>query len=78
MFPKDNQLGVFLDYPEASCTPPKMSPRADFKLILVNHQDPSKPYIKGGCWLDGWGSVCWGVGEQQLCVCVCLPTLFPV
>ena len=40
-------VSVYLDAPEASFTPLSMSPKASFKLGLINHLDPAKSYSKG-------------------------------
>lgn len=40
-------LSVYLDAAEASYTPLHMSPKAIFKLVLVNQTDPTKSFVKG-------------------------------
>ena len=52
LFPRGNNkqssmVSVYLDAPEASFTPLSMSPKASFKLGLINHLDPAKSYSKG-------------------------------
>lgn len=49
IFPKGNKadsFSVYLDAAEATYTPVNMSPRASFKLILVNRMDPEKSISK--------------------------------
>lgn len=49
VFPRGNKvqsLSVYLDAPEATYTPLHMSPKAAFKLILVNQLDPSRNFVK--------------------------------
>uniref|UniRef100_A0A7S0WIA5 ubiquitinyl hydrolase 1 n=1 Tax=Chlamydomonas leiostraca TaxID=1034604 RepID=A0A7S0WIA5_9CHLO len=51
VFPSGNRAGsnflsVFLDAPEAQYTPAHLNPKASFKLILVNHLDASKSFVK--------------------------------
>mmetsp|Transcript_35695 Transcript_35695/g.79387 ORF Transcript_35695/g.79387 Transcript_35695/m.79387 type:complete len:1131 (+) Transcript_35695:131-3523(+) len=50
LFPKGNnkapQLSVYLDFPEAPYTPVQMSPKASFKLHLLNQLDPTKSFSK--------------------------------
>lgn len=52
IFPKGNkvecqQMSLYLDFPEAPFTPLHLSPKASFKLTLVNHLDETKSIIKG-------------------------------
>ena len=54
IFPRGNdtarqpdQIAVYLDFPEASYTPPNMSPKAQFELIVENQLHPDKTLSRG-------------------------------
>lgn len=67
VFPRGNNnssaghVSIFLDAPEAEFTPPKMTPCAEFKVILVNASDPSKSYEK-----STWGQVAGSAARAAL------------
>lgn len=49
VFPRGNKvqsLSVYLDAPEATYTPLHMSPKAAFKLVLINQFDGSRSFVK--------------------------------
>ena len=66
-FPRGSQghrhVSLFLEYPEAAYTPNHLSPHAYFKLIVKNHKDSTKDFVKGAA---GITCVVWGL--LRLCV----------
>lgn len=55
-----NQLSAYLDAPEAPLTPPQMSPRASFKLHILNQLDTTKRISKEAAHTFTQGEADWG------------------
>ncbi|GLC41652.1 hypothetical protein PLESTB_000692700 [Pleodorina starrii] len=67
-FPRQNtpphrHVSLFLEYPEAQYTPPNLSPKASFKLIIKNHKDPAKDYMKDTLHHFTMDQVDWGFSQ---------------
>ncbi|KAG2490856.1 hypothetical protein HYH03_010774 [Edaphochlamys debaryana] len=68
-FPKQNSqpyrhVSVFLEYPEASYTPATLNPKANFKLICINHKDPTKNFSKEANHTFSQEQVDWGFSQM--------------